>query len=377
MSSLILASFSEVAGYIGYILLAVLVLLVMITVHELGHYIAGKIFGFGIEEFAIGFGPKLFKRKNKKTGEIFSVRLFPIGGFCAFKGEDKDDDDPTAFNNRKPWQRIIVLISGAFMNYLLALLIIATMFFSYGQTMLIAYNTEHSADPIYTVENSFQDRDIIFTANGKNIYLITDLMNSTADKKAGDTVRFTVMRNGQMKTIDLLLRADTDYKNVEDLSPLYTALGIQMKTDSQTGKITESGLYQTGVKFGFFQTLGKSVVYSFKVAGSIFTVLGQLINGSLGIGSLGGTVTTISVTATAIKVGGFRNLLNIASFIGVNLAVFNLLPIPALDGSRVVFTAIEWIRRKPLNRKVEGLIHAVGLVLIMAFAIFIDLQQCF
>lgn len=377
MSSLILASFSEVAGYIGYILLAVLVLLVMITVHELGHYIAGKIFGFGIEEFAIGFGPKLFKRKNKKTGEIFSVRLFPIGGFCAFKGEDKDDDDPTAFNNRKPWQRIIVLISGAFMNYLLALLIIATMFFSYGQTMLIAYNTEHSADPIYTVENSFQDRDIIFTANGKNVYLITDLMNSTADKKAGDTVRFTVMRNGQMKTIDLLLRADTDYKNVEDLSPLYTALGIQMKTDSQTGKITESGLYQTGVKFGFFQTLGKSVVYSFKVAGSIFTVLGQLINGSLGIGSLGGTVTTISVTATAIKVGGFRNLLNIASFIGVNLAVFNLLPIPALDGSRVVFTAIEWIRRKPLNRKVEGLIHAVGLVLIMAFAIFIDLQQCF
>ena len=377
MSSLILASFSEVAGYIGYILLAVLVLLVMITVHELGHYIAGKIFGFGIEEFAIGFGPKLFKRKNKKTGEIFSVRLFPIGGFCAFKGEDKDDDDPTAFNNRKPWQRIIVLISGAFMNYLLALLIIATMFFSYGQTMLIAYNTEHSADPIYTVENSFQDRDIIFTANGKNVYLITDLMNSTADKKAGDTVRFTVMRNGQMKTIDLLLRADTDYKNVEDLSPLYTALGIQMKTDSQTGKITESGLYQTGVKFGFFQTLGKSVVYSFKVAGSIFTVLGQLINGSLGIGSLGGTVTTISVTATAIRVGGFRNLLNIASFIGVNLAVFNLLPIPALDGSRVVFTAIEWIRRKPLNRKVEGLIHAVGLVLIMAFAIFIDLQQCF
>ncbi|MBR2499268.1 MAG: site-2 protease family protein [Clostridia bacterium] len=377
MSSLILASFSEVAGYIGYILLAVLVLLVMITVHELGHYIAGKIFGFGIEEFAIGFGPKLFKRKNKKTGEIFSVRLFPIGGFCAFKGEDKDDDDPTAFNNRKPWQRIIVLISGAFMNYLLALLIIATMFFSYGQTMLIAYNTEHSADPIYTVENSFQDRDIIFTANGKNVYLITDLMNSTADKKAGDTVRFTVMRNGQMKTIDLLLRADTDYKNVEDLSPLYTALGIQMKTDSQTGKITESGLYQTGVKFGFLQTLGKSVVYSFKVAGSIFTVLGQLINGSLGIGSLGGTVTTISVTATAIKVGGFRNLLNIASFIGVNLAVFNLLPIPALDGSRVVFTAIEWIRRKPLNRKVEGLIHAVGLVLIMAFAIFIDLQQCF
>lgn len=377
MGNLILTSFSEVAGYIGYILIAILVLLVMITVHELGHYIAGKIFGFGIEEFAIGFGPKIFKRKNKKTGEIFSVRLFPIGGFCAFKGEDKEDDDPTAFNNRKPWQRIIVLVSGALMNYLLALLIIATMFFSYGQTMLVAYRTEQLNDPIYTVENSFADKDVIFSANGKSIYLVTDLMNATAGKKTGDTVKFVVLRDGQLKTIDLLLRADTDYKNVEDISPLYSALGIYTETDAETGQITARGLYQTGVKFGFFQTIGKSFVYSFKVAGSIFTVLGQLMTGALGIGSLGGTVTTISVTATAIKMGGIRNLLNIASFIGVNLAVFNLLPIPALDGSRVVFTAIEWIRRKPLNRKVEAIIHTVGLILIMAFAIFIDLQQCF
>ena len=376
MENLILASFLQVTGYIGYILLAILVLLVMITVHELGHYVAGKIFGFGIEEFAIGFGPKLFQRKNKKTGEIFSVRLFPVGGFCAFKGEDKEDTDPMAFNNRKPWQRIIVLISGAFMNYLLALLIIATMFFSYGQTMLMTFKTEHTENPIYTAENSFEDRDVIFSVNDKNVYLITDLMNLTQGKKAGDTIKVSVLRNGQMKTIDLLLRADTDYKNVEDISPLYTALGIYTEFNSETGK-TDTGLYQTSVKFGFFQTIGKSFVYSFKIAGSIFTVLGQLINGSLGIGAVGGTVATISVTATAIKIGGLRNLLSIASFIGVNLAVFNLLPIPALDGSRAVFATIEWIRRKPLNRKIEGIIHAVGFVLILAFAIFIDLQQCF
>ena len=377
MGNLLLTSFSEVMGYIGYVLLAILVLLIMITVHELGHYIAGKIFGFGIEEFAIGFGPKIFKKKNKKTGELFSVRLLPIGGFCSFKGEDADDTDPTAFNNKKPWQRIIVLISGALMNYLLALLIIVIMFFSYGQTMLMTYKVEPIDDPLYTVENSFCDRDIIFKANGKNVYLTTDLMNAISGKKAGESVNFLVRRGGEYKSIDILLRADTDFKNVEQMEKLLSSLGIFMEIDEESGEIISSGLYNTGVKFGFFQTIGKSFEYSIKLAGSIFTVLGQLLTGALGIGSLGGTVTTISVTANAIKVGGIRNLLNVASFIGVNLALFNLLPVPALDGSRVVFTIIEWIRKKPLNRKVGGIIHTVGLVLILCFAVIIDLQQCF
>ena len=377
MEFLLLTSFAEVMGYVGYIAIALLVLLAMITVHEFGHYIAGKIFGFGIEEFAIGFGPKLFKRKSKKTGELFSIRLLPLGGFCAFKGEDADDDDPTAFNNKKPWQRIIVLISGAFMNYLLALVLIMIMFFSYGQTMLMTYKVEPTNDPLYTAENSFCDRDVIFSVNGKNVYLTTDLMSAIGGKKAGDTVKAVVRRGGEYKTLDLILRADTDFHNVEQNDKLFAALGIFMEKDSETGQILDSGLYSTGVRLGFFQTVGKSFEYSFKLAGSIFTVLGQLLTGALGISSIGGTFTTISITATAIKVGGIRNLLNIASLIGVNLAVFNLLPVPALDGARVVFTFIEWIRKKPLNRRVEGIIHTVGLVLIMLFAIVIDLQQCF
>ena len=149
-------------SYVGYILAAILLLLLMITVHEFGHYIAGKIFGFGIEEFAIGFGPKLY-RKQRKNGEYFSVRLLPLGGFCAFKGEDEDDPDPSAFNNRKPWQRIIVLASGALMNVITALLIIFILFAAYGQMSLLVGS--EPAGEAY----SFQQYDVILQAEGRNV----------------------------------------------------------------------------------------------------------------------------------------------------------------------------------------------------------------
>ena len=152
-----MASFSEIIGYAVYVLIAVLVLLAMITVHELGHYISGKIFGFGIEEFAIGFGPKLYS-KTKKDGEKFSIRLLPLGGFCAFKGEDQEDSDPTAFNNKKPWQRLIVLLSGAFMNYVFSLLIIALMFGIYGHSALVAYKVDQTPS-IYGEEYQLTDLD--------------------------------------------------------------------------------------------------------------------------------------------------------------------------------------------------------------------------
>ena len=375
MNLLFLATFGEVMGYIGYILLAILVLLVMITVHELGHYIAGKIFGFGIEEFAIGFGPKLFSKK-RKSGELFSVRLLPIGGFCAFVGEDKDDTDPKAFNNKKPWQRIIVLISGALMNYLLALVLIITMLAVWGQPSLMTYKVEPAPVGI-SAENSFYDRDVIIKANGKNVYLITDLMNAVEGNEQGDQIPFTVRRNGKDEDILVTLRADTDFENIEHMTKLYSALGIAHEIDAETGEMVSGGMYSTSVKLGFFRTIGRSFDYSFKLAGTIFTVLGQLITGALGLSAVGGTVTTIAVTADAIKIGGIRYLFNIASLIGVNLAVFNLLPIPALDGSRVVFTGIEWIRKKPLNRRVEGIIHGVGLMLLLLFAVIVDLGQCF
>ena len=184
-----------------------------------------------------------------------------------------------------------------------------------------------------------------------------------------------VRRAGVDKKIQVELRTDTKFNNVEDMKGLYSSLGIYFQEEN--GQMQDGGLYQTSVRFGFFQTIGRSFEYSFILAGTIFKILGQLLTGVLGISSLGGTVTTISMTADAIKIGGFRYLLNMTAFIGVNLAVFNMLPFPALDGSRVVFTAIEGIRGRPLNRRVEGLIHTIGLFVLLLFAIFVDLQRCF
>ncbi|MBQ0099853.1 MAG: site-2 protease family protein [Firmicutes bacterium] len=355
----LLTTISTIFKYIGYGAIAVLVLLLMITVHEFGHYVVGKIFKFDIEEFSIGFGPKLYS-KEKKNGEIFSVRVLPLGGFCQFSGEDEENTNPNSFTNKKPYQRILVLIAGAFMNYILAVILIMAMFGVYGQNALKV----DSLSPITEQENVFEIDDTIISINNKRVYLTTDLMKQLEGKKQGEEVSFTVLRNGKEKDITVTLANDGTFSNIEDNRSILIALGVQQMSS-------------TSIHLGFFRTIGNSFQYSFRLGGTIFTVIHQLFNGKLGINSMGGTITTISVTTQAIMNGGLRYLLYIASFIGVNLAVFNLLPIPALDGSRVIFCLIEWITKKPVNRKIENIVHTVGFILLMCFAVFVDLQQCF
>lgn len=450
----------------GYVLLAILILMIMITVHELGHYLVGKAFKFKINEFAIGMGPAIFKR-TMKSGEIFSIRLFPFGGFCAFDGEDQDGDDPNAFNNKKPWQRILVLVAGATMNYLLALLIIIIFMSAYGQSTLGMQYGRHdeaiygtSIEEQIPADKSINDGEYIvsLTRDGKksNIYMTVDLISSLNHAKKGDVVTAELISDGKTVKRDIILRADVECKNLTEVTKAYDALGIgyamQLEANGsspfikgdflikigapdveyknatfvytpddvayvlkdkavgdtvwfwttrdtkyvytfgsswsaceKTGegvmnylgiKETARNYYVTAtyVKHGFFKTIGHSFGYSFKIGGTVFRTLGQLLTGKLGLNAVGGTITTIKTTSEVISYG-FRYALEIMAFIGVNLAVFNLLPIPALDGARVVFCVIEWIRKKPVSRKVEGIIHAVGLIVILGFAILVDILQ--
>lgn len=453
-----LLAFEGTLGTVLSVVLALLVLLVMITVHEFGHYIAGKIFGFKINEFAIGMGPAIFKRENKKTGEIFSIRVFPLGGYCAFEGEDETSSVEGAFNSKKPWQRIIVLVSGAFLNLVLGVLVLMLSIGIYGQMLISANIVKPDIAPEYA-GYSLQNKDVILEIDGKNIFMATDLTSALKGKSKGDVVDVTVMSsNDETLTRKVRLRNDVNAENIGDVIPAFTALGIATiekietasdnlikgcyllkladsqdylscttifttsdlvnyarsfsvgdsvsyyylkgeekllktvtltedltsKTDSevlQTLDIWETKTYlhydQVNKKTSFSKTIARGFGYSVSIGGTIFTTLGELLTGKLSITAMGGPVTTITLTSQAIKKGGLNFFFEMMGFIGINLGVFNLLPIPALDGSRIVFAFIEWIFKKPVPRKVEGVIHTIGLLVLLGFSILVDVLQIF
>ena len=211
---------------IGSIGLALLVLLFMITVHEFGHYIVAKIFDFKVNEFAIGMGPAIFK-KQKKNGEYFSVRILPLGGFCAFEGEDEDNNDPRAFNNKKPWQRILVLIAGATMNFIMAIIIFCISIGCYGQMCMQAFEVVPTTpDSAYTLLSE----DVLLTLNGKDIYLTTDLISALKNKNEGDLVDATVIRDGKKQNIQIKLRQAPTSESMEDYENVLKSLGIATLT---------------------------------------------------------------------------------------------------------------------------------------------------
>lgn len=325
---------------------AVLLFLLMIVIHEFGHFIAAKLMGVRVNEFSVGFGPKLFSKQGKET--LYTLRLVPFGGFCAMEGEDESSGDPKAFCNKKAWRRLIIIVAGALFNLI------------FGFVLVVC--TLAPADRFYTTtiggfrENSvsaatLQEGDEIVSIGGRGVTSVYDLSYNLSNVD-GNTLDVVVNRDGKKVPLDVEF-------NTEEIDGInYVEIDFYLETEEKT--------------FGSFivQSVERTVSY-IKV---VWFSLVDLLTGKYGISAMSGPVGVTAAIGTAAK-NGLRNLLPIISLITVNLGVFNLLPVPALDGGRAFFLFIEMIIRRPIPKKFEAVVHAAGLVILLGFIALITVKD--
>ncbi|MCH5350358.1 MAG: site-2 protease family protein [Clostridiales bacterium] len=440
----------------GYVVLSILILLVMVLIHELGHYTTAKILGFTIDEFAVGFGPKILSRR-RKNGEMFSLRLLPLGGFCAFYGENdeepekkdikaaenksdtvnenvsapesteshydtakcpedvinasepekksnaaeqKEDEDllsyvmrtkpseaasesaadqkapvrldkfgnpAKTFNQQKPWKRLIVLFGGVLFNFLSAIVFSLIYLWAVGYSVpqVMYVYPEYGGDGVATY-CALREGDLITAVNGEYISVMKsydDIMKSYSDLKEGDSLVYTVIREGEEVEVKVVKqKIEYTAKNDDGTEELKSYVGFGFSSNSNTTFIGNNA------KNAFTYC----VPYTFKLSWAILGSFGELITGKVPITSVSGPIGSITLMAK-LSALDWRNVLILLPLLASNLAIFNILPFPALDGSRVVFTVIEWIRKKPINRKVEGMIHAIGMGVLLLFVLVVDI----
>ena len=381
-----LLSLSSTFKYIGYIFIAILVLLFMVLIHELGHYIAGKVLKFKITEFSVGFGPKIFQKKNK-SGELVSLRAVPLGGYCAFEGETEESkSNPQAFHNQKPWKRMIVLFAGAFFNFISGIIFSFVLLLSSGYDLIEVKNVDSTSlnyqclqagDVIYGIGDEkidFVDDEYMTSLISKHLIIyhlnyegdITLEINTFVENDktyfmVKTPINYIVKRDG--KEINVPGYVNTIY----DVNGKYQGWSL-LSTNDSTSKEFALDTY----RYSFGEALGQAVPFTCKWAWKVLVVFGQLLTGQLSITTLGGPVTTVKMIANFTQQNMLVLLLPI---IAVNLAVFNLLPIPALDGFQMLFTGVEWVRKKPVKQELVNIINNIGLIVLFAFVIFVDILQ--
>ena len=367
-----LGSIGSFFSGILYILLALLVLMIMIVIHEAGHYTAGKIFKFKINEFSIGFGKALYK-KTKQNGEVFAIRLIPLGGYCAFEGEDEDTESPDSFNKQAWWKRLIVLVSGALFNFLSAVIFSVALLSVVGSGYSDIKTIEIEPTQYVISSETLQVGDVVKRVNGEKCSFLNGAFNGMVGAIKDDETVITL-------TVERIV----DGKKVEKDIQLYKREILATNADGEVvvdENANPTYNYVIGVttswhNYSFGEALLRAFPFACEMAWECLCIFGQLIIGQYSIRNLGGPITTIGSIATASQTS-MLNLLLLFPLIAVNLAVFNLLPIPALDGARCVFVIIEAIRRKPINRDLEAKIHGIGLIVLFSFVIIVDLLQIF
>ena len=329
-------------------LVAIALFLVLIIIHEFGHFIAAKLLGVKVNEFAVGFGPKLFSKQGKETK--YSVNLIPLGGYCAMEGEDEDSGDNRAFCNKKPWRRFIIIAMGAIFNLILGLVIVAITLApqeAFNSTVVAEFK-----ENAVSSESGLMVNDKITEVEGRKIFSTYDLSYAFTNVKDGK-IDMTVIRDGKHVELD-----DVTFNSSEEDGISYL----------------EVDFYVYGIK----KTVGSYIEQTFATAASYCAVVWRslidIIGGKYGISAVSGPVGVTAAIGSAAKVS-LANLLPIMAIITINLGLFNLLPIPALDGGRLLFILIEMIFRKPVPQKYEAAVHAAGFAVLIAFMLFITAKD--
>lgn len=320
------------------VLFLVLLFVLLIFPHELGHFLAAKACGVQVNEFAFGMGPKIFSKQGGET--LYSIRLVPIGGFCAMEGEDTEEStgNPRAFNNKKWWQKIIILVAGAAMNVLIAMIALTITFGIMGiPTTAVDKVTNDSPAMVAGIENG----DVITEVNGHKTKELRDIVENV---QSGEKTEIVVDRNG--KTIKTSLVPE---KNKEG----YYVIGMVAKPSHSP---------VLAAKYGFTGT--------FKLMGSLLDAFKSLFTSKDAINQVSGPVGMVSIVKETTTHGGL-SFLYLVAIISLNLAVFNLLPFPALDGGRILFVFIRLITGKAITDSIEAKVHALGMMVLLGFTVFV------
>ena len=346
------------------VIFAVILFSILIFVHELGHFIAAKLSGVQVNEFSMFMGPAIAKWKRGTTQ--YTIRCIPIGGYCAMEGEDTDTDSPHSFQKAAWWKRLIILAAGSFMNFLVGVLIVAVVLFwqpRYNTTELVSVESWCSA----SVEGGLQAGDQILEFDGKKIAIYEDFKLATMMAPDGN-YDITVLRNGQkvqLQDVPMIRQLVADDSGVQ--SHLY---GITFNRAETTPASVPGRILPTAFNYV------KSVIVSLEM---LFTGKAgwEDMTGAVGIVQIM-SETAASTDDTALA---FLNLLYFGGFLAINLAVMNVLPVPALDGGRIVglllTTGVEAITRKKIDPKYEGYIHTVGMIALLALMALITFKDLF
>ena len=319
----------------------------MIFVHELGHFLAAKACGVQVNEFAIGLGPALVKKQVGETA--YAIRALPFGGQCVMEGEDDDSGNPRAFNNAAKWKRLIILVAGVFMNFLMGF----SIFFC-----LYAPAKEATVPVIDTLmekftgggEDGIWEGDRILSIDGYRVLFPSDI--STAFSRAEDyDFDVVVRRDGQRLELKNVHIEPQEY--IEDGESVYY-YGFRYRTEP----------------LSFFGKIRLAFLESISMVRLVLDSLKMIFSGGVTLNDLSGPVG-ITATMSSVAKQSMSTFWYLAGLIAINLAVMNILPIPALDGGRVLFLIIEAIIRRPINRKVEGIINAAMLLLLLGLMVVV------